>query len=46
MIDCIIHQKKLPDNKLIINVKNEQNWELEYNGQTESYHPNNSPIRL
>lgn len=45
-IDGIVHQNKQSDNRLIINVKNERNWELEYNGKTESYHPNNSPIRF
>lgn len=46
VIDCTVHQKERNDCKLIINVKNERDWELEYNGQSESYHPNNSPIRL
>lgn len=39
-IGCIIHQVGQSDNKLIITVKNEQNWELEYNGKAESFHPN------
>lgn len=46
IINCIIHQKKQSNNKLIIYVKNEHYWELEYNNRIESYYPNNSPIRL
>lgn len=45
-ITCLVHQNNHSDSRLIIRVKNERLWELEYNGEPESYRPNILPIRL
>ena len=45
-LTCVISKKDKPGSHLTIRIKNETNWELEYNGNTESFKPNTSPIRF
>lgn len=45
-LTSLISQKDKSIAHLTIRIKDETNWELEYNGNTESFKPNTSPIRF
>ena len=45
-INCLVSTKEYTNKNLIINVKNERNWQLTFDGEMESYRPNTMPIRF